>query len=85
MHDLSLEAKVGQMMMFGFPERKYPTTSASLSRSTTRGNYHLSRNVQSPVQITELNSKLQELALAVRLELGCLLPWTKKGPRCSHH
>ena len=41
MHNWPLEAKVGQMMMFGFAGRKCPSRSALSSTSTTSGNHYL--------------------------------------------
>ena len=80
MHDLSLEAKVGQMMMFGFPGTEIPNHIRQFIEGVQpRGIIIFSRNVQSPVQITELNSKLQELAFGSPFGVGLFIAVDQEG------
>ena len=60
---LSLEEKVGQLMMFGFKEQTIPDhIKEFIVNHNLGGIIHFSRNIVEPNQIRELNEELQELA-----------------------
>ena len=60
---LSLEAKIGQILMFGFKGTSVtPHMEEFIVKHNLGGVIHFSRNVQNPKQLAELNQELQGLA-----------------------
>lgn len=60
---LSLEEKVGQLMMFGFQGKSVPPhIKEFITKGNLGGIIHFSRNISDPKQIRALNEELQGLA-----------------------
>lgn len=61
--DLSIEQKIGQLMMFGFQEQEIPEyIKEFILEHNLGGIIHFSRNIVSPEQIQGINEQLQALA-----------------------
>ena len=60
---LSLEAKIGQLLMFGFTGTSVsPHMKEYIVKHNLGGIIHFSRNVENPRQLAELNEEFQDLA-----------------------
>lgn len=80
MHNLPLEAKVGQMIMFGFSGTEVPPhIKEFITQYNLGGIIIFSRNVESPEQITQLNAELQQLALGSPFGVGLLIAIDQEG------
>lgn len=81
MRNLPLEAKVGQMMMFGFAGTSgVPQHIRHFIEEYNLGGIIIfSRNVESAAQITELNSQLQEVALNSQFGVGLFISVDQEG------
>jgi beta-N-acetylhexosaminidase len=61
--NLTLEEKVGQLMMFGFKQREVPEyIKEFILQHNLGGIIHFSRNIVDPEQIKGVNAELQDLA-----------------------
>ncbi len=59
--DLTLEEKIGQLIVFGFNEQKFTNKTLELIKDYKLGNIILfARNISSPKRLFELNKKIQE-------------------------
>lgn len=80
MPKLSLEAKVGQMMVFGFPGTEIPEFIRNFIQEYNLGGIIVfSRNVKSSGQIAQLNADLQQLALSSRYGVGLFIAIDQEG------
>jgi beta-N-acetylhexosaminidase len=80
MHNWPLEAKVGQMMMFGFAGTKVPEQIRTFIHQYNLGGIIIfSRNVENPRQITQLNAGLQQLALGSLFGVGLFIAVDQEG------
>ena len=77
---LSLEAKVGQLLMFGFAG---PTVSPHIREFIVKHNLggviHFARNVENPTQLAQLNQEFQRLAKQSPSGMGLLIAVDQEG------
>jgi len=79
-NDMSLEEKVGQIMMVGFYGTESSSTINSLIQNKHIGNVMLfSRNMQSPQQVAALNNQLQRKAQKQRYKLPLMISVDQEG------
>lgn len=79
---MSLEEKIGQMIMSGMPGRTADNQSAALiQRYYLGGIVYFSDNTQSPVQVLQLSQQLQSLAMATPRAVPLLIAVDHEGGR----
>lgn len=80
MNNWPIEAKVGQMMMFGFSGTSVPDYIRKFIQEYNLGGIIMfSRNIDSAAQIAELNSTLQKLALDSPFGVGLFISIDQEG------
>ena len=72
--EMTIEEKVGQLIMVGFEgTQANETIEAHIRERFVGGIVLFSRNIESPQQTAELTNELQRLASATRVRFRCLL------------
>lgn len=80
MNNWPIEAKVGQMMMFGFSGTTVPDYIRTFIQECNLGGIIMfSRNIENAAQILELNSTLQRLALDSPFGVGLFISIDQEG------
>lgn len=77
--DLTLEEKIGQLIVFGFNEKKFSKNILELIRDYKLGNIILfARNISSPKKLFTLNKKIQE-AMMEHLGIPAIISVDNEG------
>ncbi len=77
---ISLEAKIGQLFMFGFAGTELtPFIQRQITENNLGGVILFSRNIRSPEQVARLNHKLQELTEGAPSQAGLFISADQEG------
>lgn len=84
MRHLTLEEKVGQLMIFGFPDQDVPEYIQDfILHHNLGGIIHFSHNIANRAQIKALNAKLQDLAHKSASAMDLLITVDQEGGRVA--